>query len=229
MNLAAFGTPEFQAKQQLCSQGLLEEHRRFANRMREQINTLPPSSKRFWKLSDALAMKMSVASSIPPLRAADSSWILWPKDKAELFSSVLSSKLILPEAVVNELSQMSLNDPSFSMSGFLPIRVRLVAKLFKGLDASSGTGPDALPARILKMCHAALAVPVALLVRLFLISGVWPTAWKRHWLFPLYKKRSKSEANNYRGIHLTSQLSKVAERCLGFFAMLSPNVWRIWT
>ena len=34
-------------------------------------------------------------------------------------------------------------------------------------------------------------------------------------IFPLYKKKSKSDPHNYRGIHLTSQVSKVAERVLG--------------
>ena len=36
-----------------------------------------------------------------------------------------------------------------------------------------------------------------------------------HWLFPLHKKRAKSKPDNYRGIHLTAQLSKVSERVLG--------------
>jgi hypothetical protein len=103
------------------------------------------------------------------------------------------------------------------MSGFLPVRPRYVSRILKNLGASSGTGPDKLPAYILKQCHTALALPIAILVRVILKTGTWPDCWELHWLFPLHKKKAKSEPLNYRGIHLTSQLSKVVERVLGKF------------
>ena len=48
----------------------------------------------------------------------------------------------------------------------------------------------------------------------------------RHWIFPLFKKGTGSKWENYRGIHLTVQLSKVAERVLAhiFIVPLSKNV-----
>ena len=80
------------------------------------------------------------------------------------------------------------------------------------LREDSGTGPDELPARILKQCAAQLAMPVAILVMRILMLGVWPDAWREHWVIPLFKKGSTFMAGNYRGIHLTAQLSKVVER-----------------
>ena len=41
-----------------------------------------------------------------------------------------------------------------------------------------------------------------------------------HWMVPLYKKNSVYDARNYRGIHLTSQLSKAAERVLASLFVL---------
>ena len=52
-------------------------------------------------------------------------------------------------------------------------------------------------------------------MRLILSSGKWPELWKIHWIFPLHKRKSRSAPGNYRGIHLTCQMSKVAERFLG--------------
>ena len=46
-------------------------------------------------------------------------------------------------------------------------------------------------------------------------TGVWPDLWKYHWVHPLHKKKTKSDVKNYRGLHLTSQLSKVIERVIG--------------
>ena len=36
-----------------------------------------------------------------------------------------------------------------------------------------------------------------------------------HWIHPLHKRKSRADAKNYRGVHLTSQLSKVVERVIG--------------
>ena len=47
-----------------------------------------------------------------------------------------------------------------------------------------------------------------------LSSGEWPQLWRQHWVAPLHKKKSVYQPDNYRGIHLTAQLSKVVERLL---------------
>lgn len=59
-----------------------------------------------------------------------------------------------------------------------------------------------------------LAKPVSALANIVLAEGRWPEAWIEHWIIPLYKKRSVYLPDNYRGIHLTSQISKVVERLL---------------
>ena len=66
----------------------------------------------------------------------------------------------------------------------------------------------------MKKCSGALAKPVLLLTLCILQTGVWPRLWMQHWVAPLYKKKSVYQPGNYRGIHLTSQLSKVVERLL---------------
>jgi hypothetical protein len=89
-----------------------------------------------------------------------------------------------------------------------------VKEILKDLDEASGTGPDRLPARVLKRCHAELALPVTLLARLLLREGRWPQCWRTHWVQSIHKRDSKAEAKHYRGVHLTPQLSKVVERAV---------------
>ena len=83
------------------------------------------------------------------------------------------------------------------------------------LDTSSATGPDLLPTRILRECAAQLASPLQLLACRILKTGRWPEIWIEHWIVPLYKRKAVYDAMNYRGIHLTSQLSKAMERLIG--------------
>lgn len=84
----------------------------------------------------------------------------------------------------------------------------------KQLREDSGTGPDLLASKILKKLAQVLAKPVALLVRIMLDTGCWPHCWKLHWIYPLHKRGARSLCKQYRGIHLTAQLSKVCERIL---------------
>ena len=53
-----------------------------------------------------------------------------------------------------------------------------------------------------------------MLTLLIIASGIWPDIWLQHWVVPLHKKKSVYDPKNYRGIHLTAQLSKVVERLL---------------
>ena len=120
---------------------------------------------------------------------------------------------MLPDGEVNQDTPLS----EFSgeqMPGFLRLRTRTVKKLLKALDESSCTGPDLLPARVLKKCADVLALPIMFMTCTLLREGRWPACWRNHWVHSIYKKGIKAEAKNYRGVHLTAQLSKVVERAV---------------
>ena len=78
---------------------------------------------------------------------------------------------------------------------------------------------------ILKKCASQLSLPVTLLSRLCLSQGRWPLCWRTHWIRPLHKRSLGADAANYRGVQLTSQLSKVVERTNGsaFVAWLAKH------
>ena len=85
-------------------------------------------------------------------------------------------------------------------------------RVLSKLEEDSSTAPDALASRLLKHCSKPLGKPVARLAIILLDAGHWPKKWRLHWVIPLYKKRSAYDPANYRGIHLSAQLSKVVER-----------------
>ena len=89
------------------------------------------------------------------------------------------------------------------------------AKTLGALKIDSATGPDLLPVRILKECAVQLAKPFRLLATLILQYKTWQRPWMEHWIVPLYKKGASFVPGNYRGIHLTPQISKAMERFIG--------------
>ena len=83
------------------------------------------------------------------------------------------------------------------------------------MKEDSATGPDMLPTKILRECADVLAKPFRMMALLILHQGVWPQAWMIHWIVPLFKKGAVYQPGNYRGIHITAQVSKAMERFLG--------------
>ena len=104
------------------------------------------------------------------------------------------------------------------------LRVRTVRRLLRNPDATSSTGPDLLPARLLRELSEVLSLPVTLLSRQLVEEARWPNCWRQHWVHPIHKRKSKADANNYRGVHLTTQLSKVVERAIASLFLLYVEV-----
>jgi hypothetical protein len=98
-------------------------------------------------------------------------------------------------------------------------------KVLKLLVPGSGTRPDELPARILKECAEELALPITILVMRILAHGKWPNIWRVHWIIPLYKRAAVYKSKNYRGVHMTPQISKAVERVLK--TMIEPHLEHI--
>ena len=107
------------------------------------------------------------------------------------------------------------SDPEMEMFDFIPLRTRLTKRLFRKLDETTATGSDKISAGILKRLGDVLAFPFTRICRRLLYEGCWPKIWKQHLIVPIFKKGSAFNPGNYRGVHLTSVLSKVAERLIG--------------
>ena len=217
---ASIGTADYDAARDRCTAGFRAAQAGFLTRTRDKLRN--SSSKDWWKISKELLAKSTGSENIPPLKSGDT-WAKDPASKARLLASTFSAKSQLPELGANEFSDP--RPPLQTLDRFLRIRERDVLKILKQLDVTSATGPDGLPALILKQCGPELALPITLLSRLCLSEGNWPSCWRRHWIHPLHKKNAKSDPRNYRGVHLTPQLAKVVERAVGgvFVPWLGQN------
>ena len=81
---------------------------------------------------------------------------------------------------------------------------------------AKASGPDGIPARLLKECSQEIAPSLCSLFNLSLQSSWIPSEWKPADVAPIHKKYSKEPAENYRPISLLSIVSKVLERCVYF-------------
>ena len=90
-----------------------------------------------------------------------------------------------------------------------------VRRIILSLDVNKATGPDRIPARLLKHCAPYISSSLSDLFNNSLMNtGKVPSEWKISNITPIPKGGQKNEASNNRPISLLFIVSKVLERCI---------------
>ena len=207
---AAEGTIHEQAAIAASSKGLLSAYNAWVDKRKTVLANLKRGSKLWWKRAREIMLLRQPMCSIPALKEESGSPVRSAEGKANLFAAKFQDKFVTPVLVENAYTELQCVVRK-QHDLVLPDE-QACERVLASLDDDSATGPDKIPARVLKKCSKVLAEPVRLLVERMLATGTWPGAWVLHWLVPLHKKKSPSDPKNYRAIHLTSQLGKVLER-----------------
>ena len=177
------------------------------------LSRLRSGSKQFWSLSKKLLLSDRSSGGIPALKDDIGNWVRLPRDKPNLFAIIFRAKWTLPASMQNFYSFQHLPDAGRRRE-FLQIRSRSACFFSSSLDPTSSTGPDGLSTVLLRYLASVVCFPFARLARRIVQTGKWPSSCKFHWICPLHKRKSLASAANYRGLHLTTQLSKAMERLL---------------
>ena len=86
-----------------------------------------------------------------------------------------------------------------------------VFKLLSNLKIHKATGPDEIPARLLKELSAELTPVFTLFFQTSLNQGKVPDDWRKANVVPIFKKGERNHPGNYRPISLTSISCKMLE------------------
>jgi hypothetical protein len=97
--------------------------------------------------------------------------------------------------------------------------------LLHNLDVSKATGPDKLPAIILKKCAESLSPSLSVFINASLRTGLCISAWKQVNISPVHKNGARDEVENFRQIFLLPIVSKIQEKCVAL--KLVPHVSEI--
>ena len=207
----AVGTDHFPAARDRCAEIINDKFQDHVLVLKDKISRLEKCDRLWWKLNRELIHKKAKVSSIPPLKGRDGTWSLDSINKANLFAHSFSQKYMLPPEVEDQFVAR----PENAQKEFIAIRTRSTYKYLSTLDVSCATGPDQISARILRELARVLALPLTILCRRILYEARWPSRWKVHNVVPIFKKASVYDPDNYRGVHLTSIVSKTVERVVG--------------
>lgn len=186
-----------------------------------KLASYPAASKAFWTLAKSVESNFC-RPSLPPLIKPDGSLAHTAEEKANLFASLFA-----------ESSRLDPGDarppacPDGCGSSMLDIRIHQkdVRRVLRNLDVNKASGPDGIPAIVLRTCAPELSPILTRLFRLSLEAGKVPKVWKLANVQPVPKKGSRADPANYRPISVTSILCKTMERVLNtkLLAYLETN------
>ena len=159
-----------------------------------------------------------------PLKDSQGTVHIDPTRKAEILNEQFSSVFSSPDHRDVEL----LGDPIPSIAR-ITVTSPGVKKLLLGLNTNKSTGPDGIPAIILKLCSEHLAPVLSLFFQASIDQGKIPDEWKKAHISPIFKKGDPQTASNYRPVSLTSIPCKLLEHIIHSNIMKHFNRFKVLT
>jgi len=200
-------TKERYNKSRLAAEEVYRKARSFyAVNIQKKLSENAGDPRAWWRIVNHISGKGG-QSAIPTLHYDGISYET-ATDKAEVFKKNFASKSNIDDK--SKIPPPCSNFASSSLNN-IKIRAKVVKTKLLHLKSSKATGPDGIPARVLRECADVLSKPLSSLFSLSLFHGVVPKEWKCANVIPIYKADGKSDPNNYRPISLLPIISKVME------------------
>ena len=92
--------------------------------------------------------------------------------------------------------------------------IDFITKNVKSLKNGKSAFTDGVLNEVLKQAIGSIAPILVKFFNHIELSEEYPTSWKSSFLIPLHKKGSQGDPNNYRGLAVGSNISKLYTRCL---------------
>ena len=192
-----------------CFDAIQSAKEKYLNQLGSKLNNPNDGPKSYWKVLNKLMNKCKTPK-IPPI-LNNNKLIIDCKEKATAFNEYFLNQCIpnVNDSVLppfSYLTEKRLETISFSTEEIINI--------IQSLNPNKSQGPDNISIRMLQLCGNAIATPLKIIFENILLTGIYPTSWKRANVTPIHKKSDKQLLTNYRPISLLSVSSKIFEKIL---------------
>ena len=198
-----------------CEKVLKAAESRYIESTKSKISDQTLGSKDFWRILNSVLNRGK--SSVPPL-VSGSQIIQSSKGKAEVFATMfaehcrLSSAPKFPPYFEPRKSSEDLSETGLDDIQFTPF---VISRVLSKLDTASASGPDRIPAIVLKQLAPELSPILSKLFNKCIKESVFPNCWKCASVVPAFKNcGDRTDPTKYRPISLLPIISKVFERVI---------------
>ena len=157
--------------------------------------------------------KSTVKTAVGPFINAENQLIFDSKEKSDIlqkqYTSVYSSEGYNP-SIIEDISRK----PGLKSLTTIEVTEENIEAAINTLNTTSASGPDGVPAILLKNCKSALKLPLKILWRSSLENGMIPQELKLGSIVPIYKGGDRGVPSNYRPVALTSHQVKICEKVI---------------
>ncbi len=155
-------------------------------------------------------MRRQDTNIITSLKDNTNTLITTPEHKAQILNTHIQSVYTQEDDQIPNMP----HSPFPNIPPPLDITTNGIKKVLDGLDTSKSTGPDHIPAFILKSCSSILAPILQAIYAQSLSSASLPSDWLLANVNPLFKTGDRTDTSNYHPISLTSIPCKIFEHIL---------------
>ena len=178
----------------------------YEKRLAQECRTNPKSTWRYMKTMNR------VSSTVPNLRKNDGTFTSSHTEIAETLNQQYYNAFTKENTTnIPTIPLKTLITPELQS---FEISKEEVLKQLKDLKPNKSPGIDGLHPKVLKEVADVLAEPITILFKKRLNSEELPAHWLQALITPIFKKGSKTSAENYRPVSLTCILCKVLEKLI---------------
>ena len=87
-----------------------------------------------------------------------------------------------------------------------------IFNIIQKIPSNKASGLDNISARLLKEASPIVTRSLTFIINLSITTGIFPNAWKRARVSPIFKENLKTDPNNYRPISVLPVVSKLIKR-----------------
>ena len=192
-----------------CQEAVENAKLNYLTNMGNKLNNPNTSQKSYWKIINKVMNKCK-APKIPPL-LVNNLFILNCREKANLFIDFFSHQC---KPVINHSILPNFNCLTNEEIEQIPIENEDIISLIRKLNPNKANGSDGISGQMLILCDETVTLPLKIIFRNILSTGVCPDVWKVANVTPIFKKGDKQLIKNYRPISLLPICGKVFEKII---------------
>ena len=168
-----------------CSKVLKSAKTRYSESTKSKITDQSLGSKDFWRILNSVLNRGK--SSIPPL-VNGSQIIQSSKGKAELFANMFAENCRLKSAPNLSPNLDPRTDTDSEVLDSIQFSPFVISRVLSKLDTASASGPDQIPAVVLKQLAPELSPILSKLFNKCIKESVFPESWKCASVVPSFQK-----------------------------------------
>ena len=174
-----------------------------------KLSTPDIGHRHFWTAYKKLAFKKA-DPNIPPI-VNGGEYISKCKDKVRVFNEYFANQCTINE---NGSTLPDVHMKTNTSLNYISVTTKNITDIINSLGSHKAHGHDGISVSMLKLCANEVAVPLQIIFRDCVSSGMFPNLWKCANVQPIHKKDNRQKIGNYRPISLLPICAKIFEKII---------------